>query len=109
MVAGSSYVCAKTLGIQLHSAEDVRNVLNMAGFHDYQERKVSKRIRKSKHHQFFEFLELTVQATLRILVEGRTTTLRNLLKLLDDVLEGLNEEDFQVMFQMHDCWARKRC
>jgi SAM-dependent methyltransferase len=100
-------LCARNLGIQLHSAEEVRNALNVAGFQDYQERKATWRIKKSTHRSFFEFLELTVQASLRILVEGRPTTLPSTLKLLDEVLKELNEKDCRVIIQTHSCWARK--
>jgi hypothetical protein len=79
----------------------------MAGFQDYQERTVTRRIRRSKHRLLFEFLELTVQATLRILVEGRKTALSNTSTLLDEVVKELGEEDCRIVIQMHSCWARK--
>jgi len=100
-------LCAESLGVQLHSAEEVRNVLGMAGFQDYQEHTELIRITKSENSWLFQFLELTVQATLRILVDGRTTTLTSRSALLDEVLTELAEEDCWVIIQMHSCWARK--
>jgi hypothetical protein len=100
-------LCAESLGVQLHSAKEVHTALDVTGFQDYQEHTETIRITKSENSWLFQFLELTVQATPRILAEGRSTALPRILAMLDDVLEELAEEDCWVVIQMHSCQARK--
>jgi hypothetical protein len=97
---------AKNLGVQLHSAEDVHAALDMNGFQDYQERIVHVTLDKRRDDDFFEFMELTVQATLRILVDGGIRSQYDASTLLDEVVQEISVEDCRISLQMHSCWAK---
>ena len=96
--------CADKLGVQLHSALAMRQILAANGFVDYSEKRLIWTVENaSKLH---EFVELTVGACAGILYDalGHSDATTS---IIDGAMEELKADDLSIEIGVDLCWARK--
>ena len=100
---------AQNLGIQLHSAQDVKHGLSQAGFCYYVEHKVHWQASQTTEtgRQLREVVKLTVMGSVGILAQGGSGLDVTVHDLVNDALKELDEEDCEVFLEAHTCVARK--
>lgn len=100
---------ARNLGIQLHSAQDVKRGLSQAGFCHYAEHKAYWQASRTTEtgRQLREVVKLTVMGSVGILAQGESGLDITVPALIEDVLKELDEDDCEVFLEADTYVARK--
>ena len=95
---------ARKLGIQLHSAAEMRQALEGAGFVEYRGERLTWTIEQPP--ELREYAILTVKATIGMLYDawGESADLKG---VVDGAVEALGASDFHIEIGVDVCWAKK--
>jgi len=98
---------ARRLGLAVHSAENIEQAFQEAGFQGYPTHIINLEASEAGNRDLLEVVKLTVKASVKILVAGRICTLCEVRTYIEDVLHELENQDCKILIRASVYIARK--